>query len=94
MNKYLLFSFSNYYPSGGMDDCNLKFNEMTDKLFKDHFINEDNFELIDEFQVYDTVNDKVNNFVVYGICQENKIDQYEDTEKLLDIFKKWIMQFK
>ena len=56
MYRYLLFHCYNYYPSGGMRDCEFKTNNF-DELVP--FINEHyNDTLMDHIHCYDVVEDK------------------------------------
>ncbi len=53
MNRYLLFSFQCYYPSGGMDDCILvsesleELNEYAKKCVGDRYYSDDFLEYYD-----------------------------------------------
>lgn len=51
MYRYLLFGFSDYYPSGGMEDLRIKFN--TYEEFKKNFTFENYYS---EWQLVDTEN--------------------------------------
>lgn len=54
MYRFLLFSYSEYYPAGGMDDVVLKFNNLSDLLNKKDDL--DSFEFIEIYDVkYDNM---------------------------------------
>lgn len=54
--RFLLFTYSDYYPSGGMDDCIFKTNNI-DTIEK--FINDDKeYTYRDNLYVYDIKEDK------------------------------------
>ncbi|QLF87098.1 hypothetical protein 80A_00111 [Staphylococcus phage 80A] len=54
MYRFLLFSYSEYYPAGGMGDVVLKFNNLSDLLNKKDDL--DSFEFIEIYDVkYDNM---------------------------------------
>ena len=94
MHKYLLFAYPYYYPSGFIEDCILKFDSMNEKLFNGLLKETLDFDHNDEFHIYNTENETIKYFDVEKICKENGMYLYRDTEKILGIFKEWVMQFK
>lgn len=69
-NRYLLFCCPQYYPSGGMGDCELKTDNLDDimayleKHYKDR--------LFYHFHYYDIVEDKI----MYAVIEEYVNEKY------------------
>ena len=79
MYRYLLFHYYNYYPCGGMGDCDFKTNNF-DELVP--FINKHYAEdMLDRIHYYDVVEDKIYDAVM---------ESYETEEFLmLQRFVEW-----
>ena len=68
-NRYLLFCYPEYYPHGGMEDCELKTNNL-DELAP--YINKNyNDDLFYHFHYYDIVKDKIMYAVMETYDDEN-----------------------
>lgn len=93
MNKYLLFTFDSYYPSGGMNDCELKFQVMTNEI-SDKYLSDKYFYIPDKLQVYDIENDYTDELNINEYCSKSELDRYGDEEKLLEIIKGWLLKFQ
>lgn len=89
MYKYLLFAFDDYYPSGGMDDCIYKFNNL-DEL-KGYIYDISNAYLqrkdwTDEEKLNYQLNDffvALDNLYVYDIADDKYYDYKNDLIKEL-----------
>lgn len=79
MYRYLLFIYDAYYPSGGMRDVALKFNDVSE-LVK----NKDDFYLCDYIEIYDIEKDKRYFYDIEDY--DNSIDDIFD-EFMADILK-------
>jgi len=56
MYRYLLFTYSEYYPAGGMNDCDFKTNDFKEI---EAYVNNSHNYIGDECYVYDVKEDKV-----------------------------------
>lgn len=84
MNKYILFAFSRFYPSGGMNDAKLYFS--TDQQLKDWVGNE---ELLYGYEYYQILS--THDFIVKTyFCEHDEDVMTEEDAKneLLNWFKK------
>lgn len=79
MYRYLLFYCPDYYPGGGMRDCDLKTNNIEELI---PFINtnyDDDF--MSHIHYYDTVEDKV----YYAVMETYENEEYYTRQR----FVKW-----
>jgi hypothetical protein len=55
MYRYLLFSFNDHYPFGGMEDLKIKFNTIEEFEEEFEFTDYDNWQLVDlsDFSIYE-----------------------------------------
>ena len=79
MYRYLLFFYYDYYPSGGMEDCELKTNNFDDL---EKYINEN---LLNEYWYQSTISyyDSVENKIMYANIEDYYGEDYRAKYKFL-----------
>lgn len=82
---YMLFTFDNYYPLGGMNDHLATFSSIEDFLTHNVYVDYDNF------QLFDTYNGNKSTLNMYRKIEE--LDDFLSTEEERNLRKKYLKEF-